>query len=231
MNLSVIIPTWNEEAALPQTLAAARAACPGAEIIVTDGGSTDETVAVARAFGAAVVGGARGRGRQQNRGAGIATGDILMFLHADTLLPPGARDAVCDALQDEQCIGGNFRLRFLPDNAANRLFASVYNFRARHGRYYYGDSVLWVRKTVFDNLGGFRETMLMEDWEFIRRMEEDARTHSTYTRLLPQTVETSARRFSGRRRLRYIGLWIYLHYLHHRGVSGDDLARLYPETR
>lgn len=230
--LSIVVPTWKEEDALPATLRRAQEACPGAEIIVADGGSPDRTRAVAEEYGAArVLEAPRGRGRQQNAGAAAAERDVLLFLHADTLLPLGAQSAIEIALSDPRVVGGNFRLAFSPPSPLNSAFAIVYNLRSERARHYYGDSCLLVRRAVFEEMGGFREGMLMEDWEFVQRLEARCRQRRERTVLLPVTVTTSARRFTGRRRLRYLYLWAYLHYLHARGVSGDELARLYPDER
>lgn len=230
--LSIIVPTLNEAAALPATLARARRACPGAQIIVVDGGSTDETIALAGRAGAKVIASPRGRGRQQNAGARASSGDVLLFLHADTLLPASAGEAIAAALRaDPAVVGGNFRLAFDPPGLWNRVFAGVYNLRSRHSRHFYGDSCLFVRQGVFADLGGFREGMLMEDWEFVQRLEKRCRARGERTLWLPLTVSTSARRFSGRRRWRYVYVWTKLHVLHARGVSGDDLAALYPDVR
>ena len=244
MRLSVIVPTLNEARALAATLARARTACPGAEIHVADGGSSDGTREVAQAAGAQVLNAPRGRGRQQNAGARAAAGDVLLFLHADTHLPEGVGDAVRCAMEDRRVLGGNFRLAFDPPDLLNRLFAAVYNQRSRRHRHYYGDSVLFVRRSVFEEMAGFREGMLMEDWEFVRRLEARCRTSREFgdfvpplgdrgerTVGLPLTVTTSARRFAGRKRWRYLYLWAYLHYLHARGVSGDRLAEMYPDVR
>jgi rSAM/selenodomain-associated transferase 2 len=229
--LGIVIPALDESVGLGETLARARVACAGAELVVVDGGSTDETIRVAESSGARVVTSARGRGRQQNAGARSVNGNVLVFLHADTWLPPGAGAAVANALADPRVVGGNFRLAFAPPVLLNRIFARAYNARARRARHYYGDSCIFVRRAVFDELGGFRENMLMEDWEFVRRLEARCRETGERTVLLPQTVTTSARRFSGRRRWRYLYLWSKLHFLHARGVSGDRLAALYPDVR
>jgi GT2 family glycosyltransferase len=178
-----------------------------------------------------VVNAPRGRGRQQNAGAHAATGDALLFLHADTWLPAGSDDALARALRDPRVVGGNFRLAFDPPDWANTVFAALYNLRARRLRHYYGDSCLWVRAAVFREMGGFREGMLMEDWEWVQRLEARCRVHGERTVQLPLTVITSARRFSGRKRWRHLLLWAWLHYLHARGVSGDRLAALYPDAR
>jgi rSAM/selenodomain-associated transferase 2 len=231
LRLSIIIPTWNEAAAIGETLAAVSVACPGAEVIVADGSSSDGTRAIAAASGATVVQTKRGRGHQQNAGAKAATGDVFLFLHADTLLPRDAGHAIQCALDNPQTLGGNFRLRFAPPSFWNSFFAAVYNFRSRTARHYYGDSAIFLRRDVWATLGGFREGMLMEDWELVCRLEQHAKQTGARTVPLPQTVTTSARRFTGKRRLRYVMLWAYLHYLHARGVSGDELARMYPDVR
>ncbi len=229
--MTIVVPALDEAVGLGETLARAGAACPGAEIVVVDGGSTDGTVDVAEKKKARVMIGARGRGLQQNAGARAASGDVLLFLHADTHLPLGAGAAVRNAFNDPRVVGGNFRLAFDPPVLLNRVFARIYNARAKTARHYYGDSCLFVRRNTFDELGGFREGMLMEDWEFVRRLEARCRRRDERTVLLPLTVTTSARRFAGRRRWRYLYLWSKLHFLHARGVSGDELAALYPDVR
>jgi hypothetical protein len=188
-------------------------------------------MALAQTFGVTVLSSERGRGKQQNWGAQFASGDALLFLHADTLLPDGAEQAIHTALSVPMIAGGNFSLCFAPPGFWNTLFARIYNYRSRTARHYYGDSCLFIRRHHFEQLGGFREGMLMEDWEFIQRWEADCRLRGRVTVPLPLTVTTSSRRFSGKRRWRYIVLWCYLHYLHAKGVSGDALARLYPDTR
>ncbi|MBC8102115.1 MAG: TIGR04283 family arsenosugar biosynthesis glycosyltransferase [Cytophagales bacterium] len=229
--LSIIVPALNESVGITGTLAAARLACPGAEILVVDGGSGDGTPKLAQQSGAVVLVAPRGRGHQQNAGAAAASGEVLLFLHADTLLPLGAGAAIIAALKVPEVAGGNFRLAFSPPGALNGIFAAVYNARSQRARHYYGDSCLFVRRSVFEAMGGFREGMLMEDWEFVQRLEARGRDAGQRTEMLPLTVTTSARRFEGRRRWRYVRLWAILHLLHARGVPGDQLARMYPDIR
>lgn len=231
MRLSVVVPALNEEVALPETLRRVALACPSAEIIVVDGGSTDRTASIAQTSGAWVMASPKGRGRQQNAGAQASVGDVLLFLHADTLLPEGAERAIKIAIADKRVVGGNFRLRFAPPGPTNYLFGLFYHVRSRYFRHYFGDSCFWIRKSIFEEMGGFRQGMLMEDLEFIHRFEARCKAQGERSVLLPLTVDTSDRRVSGRRRWRTVYLWVYLHLLHARGVSGDKLAEMYPEVR
>lgn len=236
--LSVIIPTLNEADNLPATLAAVRLALgPGDEIIVADGGSDDATRAIAEGEGACAIVSPRGRGTQMNAGADRARGETLLFLHADTLLPPDAGALIRAALEDGTVLGGNFTLRFDAPDALARLFARVYNARSRRQRIFYGDSALWVRRPVFDALGGFAESRLMEDYAFCLALRAEARrcyptlSLSKTLPLLPSAVVTSARRFTGRRglALKMLGVWALLHVLYACGASPDTLERrFYP---
>ena len=239
--LSVIIPTLNESAQLPDTLGRVRAVlCPGDEIIVADGGSTDDTCAIAAGLGARVIHSLRGRGTQMNIGAGAASGDILLFLHADTHLPPDAADLIGRALDDPAVLGGNFTLRFDASGLLPRLFAAVYNARSRRSRLFYGDSALFVRRTVFDTLGGYKEAVLMEDYAFCLALRAEAKRRSPnlpLSQILPMLsspVITSARRFHGRRGLawRMIGVWTLLHMLYTLGAKAETLEQwFYPPAK
>jgi len=235
---SVIIPTLNEAAQLKETIESVRAVLRlGDEIIVADGGSTDGTPMIAHDCGAHVVSSPRGRGTQLNAGAEAATGDILLFLHADTRLPPDAADLIRRALSDPAVLGGNFTLRFDAPGLLARLFAAVYNARSRRSRLFYGDSAIFVRRSVFDALGRYREAMLMEDYAFCLALRAEAGRRSPALPLsrtlplLPSPVVTSARRFHGRRRLawRLVGVWTLLHLLYTLGAKTEALERwFYP---
>jgi rSAM/selenodomain-associated transferase 2 len=225
MRLSAVIPTWQEEARIGRAVAAARDIAD--EVVVSDGGSTDRTAAIARAEGAVVLQEARGRGQQLAAGAAHASGDVLLFLHADTLLPPEARGSLERVLQDSRVSGGNFFLRFEPRDApVGKLFTWLYDVRCRVLRIYYGDSPLFVRREVYWRLGGFPAQPLFEDRDFIRRLERAGRT--VYVRDVEAV--TSGRRYENHV-LRTLGTWVILQTLYSLGASPTRLARWYVNAR
>ena len=187
--ISVIVPTLNEQACLAATLDAL-ALAPGDELIVVDAGSTDGTPGIARRFTSRFYQGPRGRARQMNHGARYAQGDILLFLHADTLLPADGLDAVRQALQQPGTVGGAFRLIITPATPALRLVAWGTNLRSRFGGLPYGDQALFVSRHVFEELGGYDDVPFMEDIRLVQALRRRGRLV-----ILPQAVATSGRRW------------------------------------
>ena len=185
--ISVIVPTLNEQDYLSATLRGVTLA-PGDELIVVDGGSTDQTVAIAQQFTSQVLRSRRGRAVQMNWGARHARGDILLFLHADTLLPAAGLETVRQALQDG-VVGGAFRLAIMPPTLALRLVAWGTNLRARFGLLPYGDQALFMPRQVFEALGGYDEIPFMEDVRMVQALRKRGRLT-----ILPQAVHTSGRR-------------------------------------
>lgn len=224
MRISVVIPAWRESAVIVESVRAASAT--GDEVIVADAQSPDGTADLAARAGARVVQAGRGRGTQLNAGANAVNGDVLVFLHADARLGPGAREALLCALRDPLVVGGNFRVAFVPARGAARLFTWLYDLRRRLTGIYYGDSAIFVRRDAFRQLGGFAATPLMEDYEFVRRMRRAGRT--VYLRDV--TVEASARRFAAAP-LRTFLLWGAIHVLYNLGVSPARLAKGYADLR
>jgi rSAM/selenodomain-associated transferase 2 len=219
-SVTVLIPTLNEAASIASAVESAFAA-GAAEVIVADGGSTDETVRIARECGARVVAGESMRSRQLNRGAEAAVSDALIFLHADTTLPIGACAAVVNTLTSGAVFGG-FRLRFAEDALRLRLAAALINLRTRITRCPWGDQAQFVPRSAFLGSGGFLEIAIMEDYELAIRMKRRGRSA-----LLPQTVVTSGRRFLERGILRttftnwrIIAAW-------RMGADAERLARIY----
>lgn len=221
--LSVIVPTLNEAPRIGRLVQRLKAM--GAEVVVADGGSADGTVMLAEAAGAVVVRAPRNRGAQLNTGAGVATGAVLWFLHADAV--PHARSAVAieRTLRHPRAAGGSFRLRFDSGAGAARVFEAVARMQRRYG-VYYGDSGIFVRRRVFTALGGYREWPLFEDYDLARRLERYARRYGGHTVRCQLPLTVSARRFADRP-WRTLGLWTALQLLFWLGVSPQRLARLY----
>jgi rSAM/selenodomain-associated transferase 2 len=185
--LSVIIPALDEEGRVGAAIDSAFAS-GAAEVLVCDGGSADTTVAVAQARGARVLTTASMRAHQMNRGAAEASQPNLLFLHADTLLPPAAGAAVCQALQ--QAAFGGFRLAFTERSPRLRIAERLINLRTFFSKCPWGDQAQFIRRERFLAIGGYREIPIMEDYELAVRMKR-----SGPTVVLPLTVSTSGRRF------------------------------------
>lgn len=230
MTISVIIPTLNEEKSLPQTLACLSAAA-FTEIIIVDGGSTDGTLSLAQEFcarapNARIITAPRGRARQMNEGAKAGQGDILLFLHADTQLPAQAGRIVESALVKHIAVGGRFNVQFDSPSAWGRVISSFMNRRSRLTGIATGDQALFVRRHVFELLGGFSEIPLMEDIEFSARLQQAGRTVA-----LRDTVVTSFRRWDTQGPLRTILLMWTMRFLYWAGVNPHQLARVYRSVR
>jgi rSAM/selenodomain-associated transferase 2 len=223
VRLAIVIPALDEAANLARLLPDLARDCPGAEIVVADGGSQDETAAVvARAPGARLIASARGRALQMNRGADATGGDALLFLHADTRLPDGAVRAIERALTEPGVVGGRFDVRFDNEGALFRVIAWFMNARSRASGICTGDQAIFVRRTDFEAIGGYPEIPLMEDIELSRRLKRRGQV-----RALRLRVTTSARKWEREGPLRTIGLMWALRFLHFCGVAPTRLHRWY----
>lgn len=225
MTVSVIIPTLNEEATIGETLRRARQDGVG-EIIVADGGSTDQTRAVAQEFADTVLSAPRGRAAQMNAGAKRARGDMLLFLHADTLVPAGFAEAVTAACQTPAIVGGRFDVDLTPSTPLLRLTAALINWRSRISRIATGDQAIFIRRDVFERLGGYATIPLMEDVDLSRRLKRAGRVAC-----LRQRVTTSARRWQANGVIRTILLMWTLRALYWLGVPPARLRQLYDDAR
>ncbi len=218
--LSIIVPTLNEERTIEHTLQPLSQRAD-IEVIVADGGSTDETVSIALQLGARVVPVRPGRGRQMNAGAALASGEILLFLHADTRLPANFQSIIWSALNHD-AVAGAFRLRIDDSRTALRWIEWGVNLRSRFLQMPYGDQGLFVRAELFHQLGGFPNWPLMEDYELCRRLRRQGPIF-----LANESVSTSARRWNkvGIFRTTLINQLTVAAF--HFGVSPQRLARWY----
>jgi rSAM/selenodomain-associated transferase 2 len=188
VRIAVVIPTRNEADRIEHCIESARAA--GVEIIVADGGSRDATRERARAAGARVVSGPPGRARQLAAGALATEADAILFLHADTQLPPGWADAVRGALLDPGVVGGAFAFRFAEPGRALRVVEWGVRARLALARLPFGDQALFTRRSALEAIGGVPQAEIMEDVDLARALARRGRLL-----LLPQPVVTSARRY------------------------------------
>jgi rSAM/selenodomain-associated transferase 2 len=218
--LSVVVPALNEAEAISRTVQQART--PGVEIVVVDGGSADETMARAGAHADLVLGGARGRAAQMNLGARAAQGEVLLFLHADTLLPRGYARAVRCALADPRAVAGRFDVRLDAQGPSYALIGRLISFRSRLSGVATGDQAIFVRRTVFERIGGFPSLPLMEDIAFSRMLKRHGRIVP-----LRATVLTSARRWQRHGIVRTVVLMWCLRSAYHLGVPPAWLRRWY----
>jgi rSAM/selenodomain-associated transferase 2 len=222
-SISVIIPVLNEEERLPALLGDL-AGQDAKEVIVVDGGSTDRTVEVA--CGRATVMQTRpGRAIQMNTGAKAAKGDVLLFLHADARLGPGALEKVRSAMRDGKTVGGAFDIRYDGGDRAARVFTSVNRARRNLG-ILYGDAGLFCRRKLFDDLGGYRDWPIMEDYEFARRLWKSGKLA-----LLDEPIFISDRRWRNAGLCRTLFAWAVIQGLYSAGVAPQRLGRLYPHIR
>ncbi|MEO7414838.1 MAG: TIGR04282 family arsenosugar biosynthesis glycosyltransferase, partial [Opitutaceae bacterium] len=167
--VSVIIPVLDEEERLPTTLAAVQQGGPH-EVIVVDGGSTDRTVEIARAHDTIMLAAPPGRARQMNCGAAVATGEYLLFLHADTIPPDGYVELLSATLAVSGVVGGAFEFAISGEFPGRQLIERGTNWRARRRQMPYGDQGIFVRREIFARVGGFPDLPIMEDYEFVRRL-------------------------------------------------------------
>jgi rSAM/selenodomain-associated transferase 2/rSAM/selenodomain-associated transferase 1 len=222
--MSVIIPTMNEAADVEKTIDMARD--DDAEIIVVDGGSFDDTVAHAKRAGAKVKISSRGRAEQQNQGALVARGSVLLFLHADTALPSGYVAHVFETLMDPKTVLGAFRFKTDLNRSLMKVIEFVTNIRSQYLKLPYGDQGLFIRKSVFDLVGGFPEVPIGEDLLFVRRLSKHG-----HIGIVQADAVTSARRWQklGLLRTTLVNQVILTGFC--LGISPLTLASLYRITR
>ncbi len=170
--ISIIIPSLNEEGVIRQCLETV-INIPGIEVIVADGGSTDRTVEIAGQYREIkVVSSKMGRSIQMNEGATYAKGNILLFLHADCVLPGDVILNIQHVFRNTLFVGGAFKIKLLSDKLLYRLIEKGINFRTKAFKLPYGDQGLFVKRSIFESLGGFREMTICEDLDFVCRLKK-----------------------------------------------------------
>jgi rSAM/selenodomain-associated transferase 2 len=226
VRLSVVVPVLNEQGMIAATLAAIRKGGGDVEIVVVDGGSADRSAQIAAQFANQVLSASQGRARQQNYGAARAAGDTLVFVHADTIVPPTFRDDIAAALDDPGVCGGRFDLCLDDRGAIGRLIGQAISLRSRLTRSATGDQAIFVRRSTFERLGGFPEIPICEDIAFIRLLK-----HAGRVACLRSAVTTSARRWQQTGFVRTIvRMWV-IKSLYLCGVAPERLARWYANVR
>ena len=223
MKISVVIPTLNEESHIEKTLQSVMKQEGDYEVCVVDSGSTDDTVAIAKRY-ACVINSKRGRAVQMNAGAKLCAGGVLLFLHADTLLPDNAFREMRKRMQDDTVAGGSFYIAFDAENFILRgvSFITRFNFRLFH----FGDQGIFVRRDVFQKLHGYKEMPIMEDYEFYKRLGKQGKVI-----LIRMPVISSARRFVREGVLRQLLINKFVVLAYWAGVDIQTIKRFYDDMR
>lgn len=221
LNISIIIPTLNEEKTIGHLLSFLQK-YQGIEFIVADGGSDDLTRIIARYYGAKVVVTSPGRGGQMNKGAESATGDILLFLHSDTLPPADFHEQITALLATQNTAAGAFRLHINASGTGYRFIEWGTNVRSSIFQMPYGDQALFISRDLFCKAGGFADQMILEDVELIRRLKKLGKI-----RLASGAVTTSPRRWQKLGLVKTILLNQYILAAYFSGVTPGKLAQRY----
>ncbi|HUF42851.1 MAG TPA: TIGR04283 family arsenosugar biosynthesis glycosyltransferase [Verrucomicrobiae bacterium] len=225
MKISVVIPVFNEENTIAASLSALLPLNPH-EIIVVDGGSGDRTRVICDSFQVKVLLSGRGRARQMNHGARHATGDVLLFLHADTSLPKSAFQDIRSALSDPRPLGGRFDVELEGGHWMLKVIGRMISYRSRVTRVGTGDQAIFVRREVFKRMGGYPDIPLMEDIAFCRTLKRLGDVACLQSRVI-----TSGRRWEADGVWRTILRMWTLKALYLAGVSPVRLNQFYADTR
>lgn len=222
MTISVVIPTLNEAAELPETLRRCAAVSEVVEVVVSDGGSSDGTSLIASAAGARWIVGSPGRGGQLRRGAEGTVGDVVLLLHADTWLPPDAGTAISRALESPDVVAGAFQKVLRDPPWLTRGSRLRCRMRMACFQFAYGDQAIFVRNEVLRQVGGVPDVPLMEEHRLCAALRRRGRLA-----LAGATVSTSARRFRARGPLRTYVLMAHVSLRYWMGARPETLRRIY----
>lgn len=225
IKISVIIPVLNEAKTIKNVLLNLQNYSE-LEVIVVDGGSEDETVAIAESFGYKVLTSPRGRSIQMNAGAAIATGSILLFLHGDTILPANFPTMIVTTIEKPGIVGGAFELAIDAKIRGIRFVEKMVNWRSHFFSLPYGDQAIFIKSEIFNQIGGFTIQPIMEDFVFIQQLKKVGRIS-----IIPTPVITSGRRWQqlGVLKTTLINQLMILGY--YLGISPEKLAAFYRKNR
>lgn len=225
IKISIIIPVLNEANTIKNVLLNLQS-YQKLEVIVVDGGSEDETVAIAESFGYKVLSSPRGRAIQMNTGAAVSTGNILLFLHGDTILPANFPTMIFAAVQKPGIVGGAFELAIDAKIRGIKFVEKMVNWRSHFFSLPYGDQAIFIKSEIFHKIGGFPIQPIMEDFVFIRQLKKIGKIV-----IIPTTVITSGRRWQrlGIVKTTMINQLMILGY--YLGVSPEKLAAFYRKNR
>jgi len=223
VRISIIIPVLNEETTIAPLLEALRDRGED-ELLVADGGSVDRTVEIASGH-AHIVHASAGRAVQMNTAAAVASGDVLLFLHADTRRGATALNVVRSVMADDAIIGGNFDVRYEGKDLAAGVFTHINRWRRWFG-IFYGDSGIFCRRSAFQSLGGFVCWPILEDYEFARRLRRSGKLA-----YLNEPIWVSDRRWRKNGLFTTMASWFFIQSLYFAGVPPKHLARLYRPIR
>lgn len=222
VKISIIIPVLNEEESLSETLSCLQSfRHSGHEVIVVDGGSRDNSLMLAQEAADAIVVSKAGRALQMNKGASVATGDVLLFLHSDTGLPDNAVQIILDKYQSEY-YWGRFDIRLSGNELVFRLIEWLINLRSRMTSIATGDQAIFIEQKLFNHIGGFPKIVLMEDVAICRLLKKISSPVC-----LKQKVITSSRRWENNGIVATVLLMWKLRLYYFFGVSAEKLSRLY----
>ena len=223
--ISIIVPILNEASNIKTCIDKIKNLEGKKEIIFVDGGSEDNPTKIIGNTARLIVG-ERGRAKQMNAGANFSKGEILLFLHCDTTLPPNALRNIEEILKNNKIVGGGFLHSFDKKNLFCKIISLSANIRTFTSHIFFGDQAIFVRKPIFSEMNGYRELALFEDWDFSLRMKEFGKTT-----IIKKRICTSSRRIQHWGKTKTLYIWWGLSLLYVFGFSEKKLVKFYKNIR
>ena len=225
MKISVVVPVLNEEATVLSTLEMLESMKGDKEIVFVDGGSTDQTKALI-GDRARIVHSPRGRARQMNKGAESTTGEVILFLHCDSRVGPSVLESISKAVLDPKAAGGGLTLEIDDPSLIFKIIAFGSNLRPRMSGIFFGDQGIFVKRSAFQEIGGFADIELMEDWDLCQRLKKCGKLVQ-----IPEKITTSSRRWKKKGIWKTIWLMHKIKFLYLKGVTPLELNKIYTDER